>query len=729
LANSLITELKRRNVIKVCIAYLVLAWVIIQVTQAAVPALHLPEWINTAVFFFGLIGFPFVIFASWVFEITPDGVKKESDIAPENSVASHTGRKLDFFIIFLLVVGLGYFIYESRFDDTRQLTTNSSDVKTPIKLAPSIAVLPFEDMSGESDQEYFGDGIAEELLNVLAKTEGLRVAARTSSFKFKGNIADITEIGKALNVKTILEGSIRKSGNQIRVTAQLINVEDGYHLWSETYDRELKNIFKVQDEISQAIVDKLKLKLDLKQSHSKETNIEAYELYLKGRKSAREPQKDTLLIALDYYQQAIAIDPNYAKAYAGIASAWIWLEDYGGFSATEAFPLIEKNARTALTLDSSEAEALMAMGLIYKRIYDDALAARFFFEQAIKINPSHVEIYTHFADVLLTLDQYEESIKQRKKAVELDPLSTFYRGRLINAQIFRNKLPEAKEGLDELFAIDPNDDYGLEELANLFFLEGKIAEAIPTLIRVHNMRPGDAFSAAKISYSYQLLGDNERTTSWLGKSRERGVDNRWELNAKVRISLIRADWQLLLETALLKESDDKDISASWAGFAHLNMGAKEKALENFNKAIYTSNSTSNINADIHYAMQGMARLKRNSAEAIKYQQLAEQLYHKLLKIGHPEFGNPGYNAYFGLACLKLNLLSNSSGKDQARNETLKREAIELLNKAIDSGFREATFLKSNLFFEAVREDKNFLAVESSILALNAIELEKLQAEE
>jgi len=722
LANSFISELKRRNVIKVCIAYLVLAWVVIQVTQAAVPALHLPDWINTAVFFFALMGLPFVIFASWVFEITPEGIQKETDIAPEDSVASHTGRKLDFLIIFMLVIGLGYFIYESRFDESRQ------NVDSSTSLGPSIAVLPFADMSGESDQEYFGDGIAEELLNVLAKTEGLRVAARTSSFKFKGTDADITEIGNALNVKTILEGSIRKSDNQIRVTAQLINVEDGYHLWSETYDRELKNIFKVQDEISHAIVDKLKLKLDINQSHSNETNIEAYEFYLKGRKSAREPKKDTLLTALDYYKQAIAIDPNYAKAYAGIASAWIWLEDYGGFSAAEAFPLIEKNARKALTLDSTQAEALMAMGLVYKRIYGDALTARFFFEQAIKINPSHVEIYTHFADVL-PWDQYEESIKQRKKAVELDPLSTFYRGRLINAQIFSNKILDAKESLDELFAIDPNDAHGLERLSSLFLLEGKIAESIRTRIRVHNMRPGDAYSAAQIAIDYQLLGDNERSTSWLAKSRERGVNNRWELAARVRISSIRADWQLLLETALLKESDDKDISASWAGFAHLNMGANEKALENFNKAIYTSIGTGNINANIHYAAQGMARLKRNSAEAIKYQQLAEQLYHKLLKIGHPQFDNPAYNAYFGLACLKLNLLSNSSTKDQSVNETLKQEAIVLLNKAIDSGFREATFLKSNLFFEDVREDKNFLAVESSILALNAIELEKLQAEE
>ena len=723
MANSFISELKRRNVIKVCIAYLVLAWVVIQVTQAAVPALHLPDWIKTAVFFFALMGLPFVIFASWVFEITPEGIQKETDIATEDSVASHTGRKLDFLIIFMLVIGLGYFIYESRFDESRQ------NVDSSTSLGPSIAVLPFADMSGESDQEYFGDGIAEELLNVLAKTEGLRVAARTSSFKFKGTDADIAEIGNALNVKTILEGSIRKSGNQIRVTAQLINVEDGYHLWSETYDRELKNIFKVQDEISQAIVDKLKLKLDINQSHSNETNIEAYEFYLKGRKSAREPKKDTLLTALDYYKQAIAIDPNYAKAYAGIASAWIWLEDYGGFSAAEAFPLIGKNARKALTLDSTQAEALMAMGLVYKRIYGDALTARFFFEQAIKINPSHVEIYTHLADVLLAWDQYEESIKQRKKAVELDPLSAFYRGRLINAQIFGNKILDAKESLDELFAIDPNDAYGLEALSFLFLIEGKMAESIRITNRVHNMRPGDANPAAKIAINYQLLGDNERSTSWLAKSRERGVNNRWELAARVRISSIRADWQLLLETALLKESDDKDISASWAGFAHLNMGANEKALENFNKVIYTSNSTSNINADIHYAVEGMARLKRNSAEAIKYQQLAEQLYHKLLKIGHPQVGHSAYNAYFGLACLKLNLLSNSSTKDQSVNETLKQEAIVLLNKAIDSGFREATFLKSNLFFEDVREDKNFLAVESSILALNAIELEKLQAEE
>ncbi|MFT5520223.1 MAG: hypothetical protein ACI9IA_000813, partial [Enterobacterales bacterium] len=213
MANSFFTELKRRNVFKVGVAYLVLAWVVIQVTDSAVPALNMPEWMNTVVFFLGIIGFPFAIFFAWAFEVTPEGIKKESEIAPEDSITSHTSRKLDFTIIGLLVLVAGYFIYESRFQsqsETLVTEKNSVEVDTSKKVSQavegsSIAVLPFVDMSPNRDHDYFSDGISEEILNVLAKIPNLKVTSRSSAFAFKGSKINISEVAKKLGVNNVLE--------------------------------------------------------------------------------------------------------------------------------------------------------------------------------------------------------------------------------------------------------------------------------------------------------------------------------------------------------------------------------------------------------------------------------------------------------------------------------------------------------------------------------------------
>ncbi len=725
LSQSFFTELKRRNVFKVGTAYLVLAWIVIQVTDTAVPALHLPEWVNSFVFFIGAIGFPFALFFAWIFEVTPAGVRLEADIKPEESISAHTGKNLDYIIITLLVIALGYFIYDSQFktNEVRQtdLLTTSDLTTAPTKdTILSIAVLPFSDMSSTGDQEYFGDGIAEELLNVLAKTKGLRVAARTSSFKFKNADVDIIEIGKALNVTKILEGSIRKAGDQIRVTAQLINVADGYHIWSETYDRELKNIFQVQDEISQSIVGALKLELDL--SHQTQSvDVKAYELYLKGREYTRQPIKERLLKALDYYQQALEIEPDYARVYAGIASAWIWLEDYGGYSAEIAYPQVEKNARKSLQLDDEQAEALMSMGIVYNRIYGDELAAQFFIKQAIMLNPSHVEIYSHFADVLWALDMHKKVLQQRNKAVLLDPLSTFYHSKLVAALSDNNMLPEAWVALDRLFELDPEDAYGWEEKADLLFDQGDLAESIKGYIKVHHARPGDAFSAGKLASMFHLLGDVEKSNHWIKESRLRGENNRWLLNATTSIALYKADWQALLDNAELKVAADKNIAASWAGYAYLGLGDDENALAKFTFVTSQFKLRNVALSESHLSFLGMALLKKNSAEAKKYQVLAENVYLERLKTNNPTFGRPTYNAYFGLACLKLNTLSSPS----EMTSTIKNEVLELLNEAIDASFNDATFLKNDLFFRGYQNDEDFIKVVERIKALNDVEIEKL----
>ena len=288
---SFFTELKRRNVIRVGLAYAVLSWLLLQVGDVLFEALRLDDSALTIMLVILALGFvPVVIFA-WVYELTPEGVKRESEIDRSQSITAHTGHRLNITIVLLLVAALGLFAYESF------IAGDAAPQQAAIPAAQtgerSIAVLPFADMSAEGDQAYFGDGIAEELLNVLAQVDGLKVAARTSSFKFRGDDHDIGEIGNALNVATVLEGSVRKVGNQVRITAQLIDVAAGYHLWSETYDRELDNILAVQDDIAESIADALKLELQLhSDGGSSRADIgEAYELYLRGREFARSPPR------------------------------------------------------------------------------------------------------------------------------------------------------------------------------------------------------------------------------------------------------------------------------------------------------------------------------------------------------------------------------------------------------------------------------------------------------
>ena len=272
--GRLIQELKRRNVIRVAVAYAVSAWLLIQVSDTVFPMLKLPEWTATFVAVLLIIGFPIALIFAWAYELTPEGIKLEKHVVRDESISHLTGRKLDFAVIATLVVALGYFAFDKFvLDPSRDAELMQTTAEVVIEQATetgksgipdkSIAVLPFVNMSSDPEQEYFSDGISEELLNVLAKIPGLRVAARTSSFQFKGENRDIIDIGQQLNVALVLEGSVRKAGLQIRITAQLIDARNGFHLWSETYDRELENIFAVQDEISAAIVGALKEHLGL----------------------------------------------------------------------------------------------------------------------------------------------------------------------------------------------------------------------------------------------------------------------------------------------------------------------------------------------------------------------------------------------------------------------------------------------------------------------------------
>jgi len=336
-------ELKRRNVVRVAIAYLVFGWIVIQIAEALLPGFGAPDWVFKTLVLFLAIGFPFALLFAWAFELTPDGIKKTRDVNLAASVTASTGRKLDFVIIGALVIALGYFVWDRQqlIDAAKpaaETDTATPDAQSPSDVQPvaadtkrrSIAVLPFVNMSSDAEQEWFVDGLTEELLNSLARTPDLLVAARTSSFNYKDSDDDIPEIAKALGVEHILEGSVRRSGDRLRVTAQLIRADDGFHLWSENYDRTMDDVIQIQEEVAIQIANALETAMDpealARMVSAGTSSVPAYETYLQGLtfgvSSAASGDVYEFLSAREAYERAIEHDPEFAIAYRRLAEFW-----------------------------------------------------------------------------------------------------------------------------------------------------------------------------------------------------------------------------------------------------------------------------------------------------------------------------------------------------------------------------------------------------------------------
>ncbi|MEO2178154.1 MAG: adenylyl cyclase, partial [bacterium] len=338
---SFFEELKRRNVFRVGIAYGVAAWVILQVADLVLENINAPDWVIQTMMLMVGLGFIAALVIAWAYEMTPEGIKREADVDRSQSIVTDTGKKLDRIVIGFLIFAIAVLLYRQSSDqptvqsaptETTVVETDSADTATPVSDKKSIAVLPFVNMSSDPEQEYFSDGLAEELLNRLVKNDQLHVAARTSSFQFKGQNLDIADIGRQLKVANILEGSVRKAGNRLRITAQLIQVDNGYHLWSETYERELDDIFAIQDDISLAISQALEAELgatgNQASSNQSTTNLEAYNLYLQARYFLSKRGVENMLNANEMFSQAVALDPKFTDAWSGYAFNNVLLFSY-----------------------------------------------------------------------------------------------------------------------------------------------------------------------------------------------------------------------------------------------------------------------------------------------------------------------------------------------------------------------------------------------------------------
>lgn len=515
---TLFNELKRRNVFRVAFAYIVTAWLLIQVADVVLDNIESPPWVFQVILLLTALGMPISIIFAWAFEITPEGLKKEKDVIRDDSITDVTGRKLDFAIIGVLIVAVSYFAADkfmfSPADEASQITatqqSDSPDTEATAnsqdkQAAPvlSIAVLPFVNMSSDPEQEFFSDGISEELLNVLAQFPGLRVAARTSSFQFKGQNRDVGEIAAALNVAHILEGSVRKSGTRLRITAQLIKADDGFHIWSATYDRELDDVFAIQDEIAKAIGAALKVKLNIGESGNstlapgvmRAANTQAYEAFLRGRQLIHMRGRESLEDAVRHLERSLRLDANYAPAHAQLAIATTLLLNsvgtYGTLTQEEvhrrAIPHIER----ALELAPNLADVHGAMGLLALH-GTDPLETIDHTSRAIALNPSYVDAMNWLQIAYSQLGQYQEAIDITRSILEIDPLSTIGRMNYGGLLLFEDDAEAAHTNANQL--MQQNLWAGYTNHADAALQDGRLSDSLRWNLRAYSEDPGDPYS-------------------------------------------------------------------------------------------------------------------------------------------------------------------------------------------------------------------------------------------
>ena len=706
--SAVLTELNRRKVLRTVGAYAVVVFVILQLMDAAFEPLRIPDWLPTLVVIVLILGFPLVFILAWIFEITPDGVKKTTTAG----LLTGTQNTLLFSMMMLGMVGLGYGLYGYYsnvliLDDSGGAARVVTEQREFVAPENSIAVLPFADMSVDASQAYFTDGIAEEILNVLAKVEGLHVAARTSSFAFRGLDKDIREIGRLLNVSTVLEGSIRKSGDQIRMTAQLINVEDGYHIWSETYERKLEDVFAIQDEIASAIATALVDSFSgLKQKPtSRSQDLAAFEAYRTGRLHWWRRSPDELQKAITLFAKALEHDPSFAPAYAAIADSWLLLSLYGNLTnmkATErAMPMIEK----ALAIDPESAEAFAALGLARWQI-GQRDAGESALRQSLKLDDNYIPAYLWLGGLLGDLGRLPEESQILQQAMAIDPLNELlainYAGSLSN----RGDYAAGKDLLQGLISLRPDS---------------------AMLLRIssgHAMQNGDLVGAWRYAnQSYELEPESPAVIQTLASA--------WE-----GVGVIDKAEKLILDG--LEIANENFGLRSEYFFLLLKQGRLEKAerllQEQYGDSVeglpeqmqqyyyFQKGMISLVSGDMDMARELIERgIREDSGQGWSGQQVFFMTLSSALQTdaGNTELAEQRLtNAERAVRRARINGMDNAdiyyteSSIHALRGES--GAALQSLQSAYEHGFREIWKLEMDLRLKSLHEESEFVAIKQQI---------------
>ena len=545
--HNFFTELKRRNVYKVAAAYAVVAWLLMQVASQIFPFFEIPNWVVRLVVLLLILGFPVVLIIAWAFEVTPEGIQRTEAA----DAAGQRSRGVVWIYIVLtgaaLSVGLFFVGRYTAGNATRR--HDASPARTEAATAipqKSIAVLPLVNESGDPKDEYFSDGLSEELIAALAQISGLKVIGRSSSFRFKDGKEEPKTIGEKLGVSTLLEGTVRKQGDRVRIVAELVNAADGIALWTRTFDRELKDIFAVQEEIARAVAESLEVTLlgsnDRSAERAAPNSVEAHNAYLQGHFHFQRRNLEDFRKAVSYFDQAIRLDPDYALAYAERSEAWSFIGDLTGQRAT-AWPTAKSDAEKAVAIAPALAEAHAALGWV--RFFIDWKFAEGLSElkRAKELSPANPTANDLLARVIVYLGQVDEAERHARHAVELDPLSVTAQGNLGRVLFVAGKLDEAdavarkaaelqpaaagnhryqvhvavERGDGETALreaqLEPNEGYRRFELALAHYVRGDRAAADAALADlIANGRDQLAYQIAEV---YAVRGEKEKAFEWL----------------------------------------------------------------------------------------------------------------------------------------------------------------------------------------------------------------------
>jgi TolB-like protein/Flp pilus assembly protein TadD len=494
--KSFVGELKRRNVYKVAVAYAVVAWLLMQVASQIFPFFDIPSWGVRLVVLLLIIGFPIALILAWAFELTPEGIKRTEDVDLSKSVRRKTGRKLDFFIIAVLLLVIGFLLFQRLHPNV------SPSVASPGK---SIAVLPFENLSEDKANAYFADGIQEEILTRLAKIADLKVISRTSTQRYQSKPGNLAEIAKQLGVANILEGSVQKAADQVRVNVQLVNAQTDSHLWAETYDRKLSDIFGVESEIAKGIAESLQAKLTGHEEQAlavKPTNNpEAYDAYLRGLafEARSGASNDLVRKAIGFYERAVQLDPNFAIAWARLSRADAYLYFRHGDTTAARRDAARTALENAQKLEPNSPATLLASGWYQYHVLRDYGLAKTTFKQVSKMLPGSSEVPFALGAVTRREGNWDESVVYFEQALSLDPRNPEI---LLDAAWTYAELrqyPAALRLYDRELDIVPNDPERMAFKAGIYQAQGNLQEAAKLLSEVNAQTLSEAAFRTKIT--------------------------------------------------------------------------------------------------------------------------------------------------------------------------------------------------------------------------------------
>ena len=720
---SLFNELKRRNVFKVAAAYIIVGWLIMQAGDTLAPALHLPEWVNSLLVFFLLLGFPLALFFAWAFELTPEGIKKEKDIDRSRSIAQVTGQKLNSAIIGLLVIALGYFIFDKFVLDPQrdaELVKASQTLSEPSEITAitpaeddkpdkrSIAVIPFINRSAnEENAEFFSDGVHDELLTNLSKIHELRVISRTSVMSYRGTTKNLRQIGEELNVAHILEGGVQRAGDAVRINVQLIDAATDEHLWAEVYDRQLtaENVFAIQSEISRAIAGALEATLtpgeQAQLENTPTSNLEAYDNLLMARQLLNRGNWQDLRDAQSYLHKAIGLDPLFAQAYVSLANSYANMLETGAVVLQDVNEPWEEAIQTALSLDENDANANAAQAqylwLNGKEGVEQA------YGRARRLEPANVEILLMYGQYLRKTFQLEKALPVYQLAWELDPVSIGNLNGLARIYGARGEVDKALELYARIRQLDPSSPYGIGPVAGVYLGIGNLVEGTKWLFKAISSDPEDSDLSNWVARTYTDLGDFDRARQWLSWAEQSQNLNPMTLTNRAIFEVFEGNTDAAMELGrqtLVNHTVDRWGSETTAVRAVLigafNQGRANNALQLFRQ----------IQPELFEAVPVI-----NGGNALQ----AVDAAHLLQLAGQNELASTLLQAV--LAAYDVPYAISDTWVLTAKAQALallgeKQAALNELRQQVDNGWRtlwrwETEF---NPNFESLRDEPEFLAI-------------------